>query len=570
MPRFHGGFHGGHGGWHGGHGVRFYGGGYGGYPAYYEPIVPFVPIVIEAPPSDVDNDDTGGDGAGTSVTSVSGIGTGYRRGTRFFKAPDRLTDVAKVMIPAPTSVQLATELRGTSLAITACIDGKCYRGVADLSGILAEIEPRIIERAQALHNQWHQEATTHTLVGAEALVGEVQERVSMAGELLVGAMLTQHHAAICAGWWHDLTSKVKSVVSSAAHEVTHPSELVHDVSHYALHPSEAVRKAAQGLGAGAGFANVLSYITNPLQDVAEDATVQQMTAMALGGPQAAAAVNAAQALGAGQSIQQTLKQAAPQIASAASSAAGAAGGPAAAGLAGALVNAAAGTGSTAQVAQQAVNAVKAAAASDPTAKAILDVAHPAVAQATAAQHVASTIQSAASGNQAAKDQVLELTTAAAGGDPSAQGVVSAAQNMASQAQSALGDLEAAVSGETPAHTARALAAETPGRVIGVVQHSEGNWSAKTFATPDDADDWFGQWLGLPHAFRYVAYFDKSDSLWPAPLNDQIGKPHTQTAVSGWPAMLLSGGLGFAAGRWGGDVIERARAAWASRAAHTKS
>lgn len=527
MPHSHGGFHGG-----GGGRGRFFGfgggGGYdGGYPYPYYPIVPIVPMVITT------EDDGSDDDSGTSI--------GYARGSRFFKRPGGLVDAAKVIIPAPTSVQLTTALEGMNLTITACVDGKCYRGVADLSGILAEIEPRLIERARQLHQQFHEQSDTayprrHSpLIGrggggggsrggqgritpdmrdfADAqddAIGDVQERVNACGEALVGAMLAQHHAEICAGWWHSLTHGV----------------------------SDAVKKVGRGVSSAAGSVG-----------------------------------NAAQA---------TLKTLGPVIAVAAGAAAtamvGPEAGPLAASLTNSLVNAASGSGSIADVAQSTIAAATQAAQSDPQIAQALAAAHQAVAQTTAAAHVAQTLKAAASGSPAAKQQVLELTTAAAQGDPAAQGVVNAAQDLTasvSDASAAAANIanmngdngdDATVSGASLASGASQLAAGIPGRVVGVVQHDDGNWSAQAFASSDAADDWFGQWLGMPHAFRYVAYFDKGDSTWPGPLNEQIGHAAAH-AVSGWflPA-FLAGGAGFAAGRWGGDLISRARDAWRSHTA----
>ena len=233
--------------------------------------------------------------------------------------------------------------------------------------------------------------------------------MNVAGEALVGALLREHHAEVCAGWWHNLTHKIKSDVHGITRDITHPTELAHDVSHYALHPSDLIQKTAADFGAGAGLAKAISYAADPLQDIVENPAVQQMVATNYGGPLGAAALKAAQGLDTGgQSVASTLQAFAPQIANAAAGAAGQAGGPAAGALAGALVNAAAGTGNVSQVAQQAIDAATAAAQNDPTAKAALDVAHQAVAQATAAQHVAKTIQSAASGDPSAQHQVLEL------------------------------------------------------------------------------------------------------------------------------------------------------------------
>ena len=46
----------------------------------------------------------------------------------------------------------------------------------------------------------------------------------------------------------------------------------------------------------------------------------------------------------------------------------------------------------------------------------------------------------------------------------------------------------------------------------------------------------GSWLGMPHAIEYVAYFDKSDPTFPAPLNESAG-----TAAKGAAAHTVSGG-----------------------------
>jgi hypothetical protein len=405
-------------GLHGGRGSRFWG-------FAHEPVV-----FIE----EVDVDDDGDDASDGVVSSGTAKLRAYKRGSRFFKDGDKLADLGKIITATPTSVALSTKLVGDHLTITACIDGHCYEGTADLSGIIAELEPTLRETAHRWHEQFHARDDQRPLVGADVVIGAVQERVSACGEALVGALIDEHHKMLCGSWWHDLTHKISSTVKSAAHEVTHPQELVHDVTHYALHPSDIAKNIATGLGAGAGLAKVLSYATDPLQDITENAQVQQLAATMYGGPAGVAALKAAQSIDSGASVAQTLQTMAPQIASAAAGAASQVAGPAAGQLAGALVNAAAGTGNLQQVATQAVNAATVAAASDPAAKAALDAAHQAVASVTAATHVANTIQQAASGNGDALSKVMDLTTAAAQGDQAAQNVVSAAQNMAGAAQ----------------------------------------------------------------------------------------------------------------------------------------
>lgn len=79
----------------------------------------------------------------------------------------------------------------------------------------------------------------------------------------------------------------------------------------------------------------------------------------------------------------------------------------------------------------------------------------------------------------------------------------------------------------------------------------------TFASLDDADDWFGRWLSMPQAFEYVAYFDKSDPTYPGPVNERTG---THVHVGHWLLPMAVGlPLGYAAGKWGGQAIDWARA-----------
>ena len=149
----------------------------------------------------------------------------------------------------------------------------------------------------------------------------------------------------------------------------------------------------------------------------------------------------------------------------------------------------------------------------------------------------------------------------------------------------------------PRAHADALAQGLSANVVGVVCTSDGQWSATPFATSDEADDWYGGWLGIPHAYAYVAYFDKTAS-WPFPENEQIARGATRSAgtsvgvgpfmpilftpieaglaailaagagyhygntrSAGWPAIALAAGGGFAAGHWGERAYDWARNKW---------
>lgn len=72
--------------------------------------------------------------------------------------------------------------------------------------------------------------------------------------------------------------------------------------------------------------------------------------------------------------------------------------------------------------------------------------------------------------------------------------------------------------------ARAIAEKRAGNVIGVIHTpKDGTWRAFAFERVDDADDWFGASTQDPESFTYAAYYDKTDYMWPYPINEKIGK-----------------------------------------------
>ena len=293
--------------------------------------------------------------------------------------------------------------------------------------------------------------------------------------------------------------------------------------------------------------------------------------------------------------------------------------PMASGIARSLVDSAAGGGEVKASAKQAVQAVKAQAARDPKVAQALAVAQRAVGKATAGALTVDQVMSAAAGDADAAARVKEILRRAATGDAAALAIVdmvnAASRDLGAPALdlgSAAADGDAAVSGDRvglmlppwtvpaalgaaggylfgkghvnvnvsgchvgaaaadPGALARQAAAQWPGRVVGIVLRSDGSWGLEPFATPDQADDWYGKWLGLPDAYRYVAYFDRSDASFPGPLNEQssprLARRHgrsasssSDTAVSGVLSALLCGIAGFAAGHFGPQGVRWAKA-----------
>jgi hypothetical protein len=70
--------------------------------------------------------------------------------------------------------------------------------------------------------------------------------------------------------------------------------------------------------------------------------------------------------------------------------------------------------------------------------------------------------------------------------------------------------------------AQVAAEEMPSRVIGVIRDANNKWVIKSFRDADVADDWFGRVIRDKSRFTYAAYFDKTDPMFPHPLNEEIG------------------------------------------------
>jgi len=401
-------------------------------------------------------------------------------------APQRegmVAELAPVLAPGTGGFSVELRLdRDRCLHATICVDGQCYRGAMDLSGPLAALEAKIAQGHRELHAR--------------------EDAIQSAGQLIVGALLDEHVQVACAGWWHDLTSAASGAVRAVG------------------------RGAQQAVGT---VGHTLKKLKGPIGIAAATAAGAAAAAIPVAGPVVA---------------------------------------PMAAGLAKNLVDAAAGDHvDVKQAAQNALAQAQAAAQQDPHVAQALDVAQKAVAQTTAAYHIAETAKAAASGDQSALTQIQKLGSAAAQGDPAAQQAMNLAhaaadtakQNLADAMQGMPDDLAQAVQSSGPyvgtggprseiigaeaglaalQHQAANAAAEMPGRVIGVLRRPDGTWSLEQFASPDDADDWFGNATDVPTSFTYAAYFDKSDALWPRPLNEAVG----HTRVSRVPSPAIQRGI----------------------------
>ena len=319
-----------------------------------------------------------------------------------------------------------------------CVDGKCYQASIDLAPAIATVMSSLAEVHRDLHKAMPPQ------VSGEIAIGAVDRAIGAAADELIGTLLDKHHRQArsphVGGWWDSLTHAVSSAVTT----------VTKDAAHYALHPSDIARDVAGHLGAGKTLANALSYVTDPLQPVTENSTVQSAAASYFGGPAGVAALQAARTAEGGgvnlSNIGQTIKSFAPEIAQAAQHAAGVSGGSTASSLAGALVNATAGKGGAQNLAQSFVKTAAKAAKSNPHVKKALAAAKAAVSHVAAAQHVAVTADQASTGNPSATQQVSQIAKAASSGDSGAQNLIKTATSLASSQGLDLSSIANAIGG----------------------------------------------------------------------------------------------------------------------------
>lgn len=314
-----------------------------------------------------------------------------------------------------------------------------------------------------------------------------------------------------AGWLDDIGNAVSNTVKGAVHGVTH-----------------AMSSAVGTVG------HTLSQLKGPIATAAGLAAAAAASAIPVAGPLVA---------------------------------------PMAAGLAHSLVDAAAGSGSVQAAAQQVVAQAATAAQQDPHVATALVAAQQAVTKAATGFHAAAQVARAAQGDARAAAQLAEMVNAAAAGDPQAIAAMNLTQGAIAATDATPGDSAqlsvsgALIVGADVRAQARAAAAQYPARVVGIVLRSDGTWAMQSFASSDDADDWYGGWLGMPHAYQYVGYFDGG-----AAQNESISRayarthPSEHTSVSGVVVPIVAALAGFAAGAFGPKGVAYAKAKWAEHKA----
>ena len=257
-------------------------------------------------------------------------------------------------------------------------------------------------------------------------------------------------------------------------------------------------------------------------------------------------------------------------------------------------------------ARQAAAAAQLAAAqqSDPQAAAqAIATAKAAITKTVQAYHTMEVVKGAAQGNPQAQAQLAHLTSAAGQGDSTASDLLAIAQKLGggsgnsmsqdatatmsqprpsdpsyvdpndiemdgnpdgqnpapdgNDAVASMGEMVGAIVQGTTDTAYREIAARTAAtlhaqgaRVVGVAVGAPGSplaQTTRTFASSDDADDWFGSIAQEPSAYGYVAYYDAADPSWPSPLNEATGHVTASAVSSGVLPFVLTGlGAGVAA------------------------
>ena len=518
------------------------------------------------------------EGSAMPSASVSGA-----RGSRFgapSPSDDRLVAIAPVLAPGARGFTADLKLRGNVLDVRVCVDGICYTGTADLALVFAEIAPRLAAYHDALH------ARPHALMGADTTVvaggcgarsyngvarpvlAAIMQQLTANGAEISGhnpwVVITHQHGVELKGSWDEPSAMLTLEVTDS--DFAAPCSAI-----WSKIDDDIRSVGGNPIASNATTFGAVNDATYAAGQALVGAFVDQHRATYCAGwwhsltHPIATIEHAASSVGTG--VAHTLKALKAPIAVASAAAAvyfvGPTAGPMAAQLSSSLIDAANGDAS----AQQLVQTAQAVAQTNPTVAQALQGAQQAVTQTTAAYHTVQTVANAANGDPHAQSQVLELAQSAAGGDPAAQQLMNIAQQVTGAAAAA--PAPATTSGAAPGVRELAVAAvkASPFRVVGYVQPKGNPSQIREFQSADEADDWYGSWLSMPHAFEYVAYFDKGDATFPGPLNEQ-GAPGVIS--SGWAIPVVAFALGGAAGYFGPGAIKWTRSKWAEHKAASEA
>lgn len=384
-----------------------------------------------------------------------------------------------------------------------------------------------------------QDVGAHAAIAHETPYAAYNDAVAISGRTLIGALAAHHEATYAAGWFDSITDAVKAVGGGIKDGVL---AVKHGIDWSARKLKPAMVAVATGVATAYGgplAGAAAAKITGPIIDMSHGTDEGDAADKAKATADAAAHIAQAHAL---------------------------------------------------------------AAQSPQAAHALADAKRAATAT-IVAYHGVQTVANAAAGNKDAKKQVVELATSALGGDKASQELVDLIKKVtqkddqwtppslidaSSWGGSGSGSSDASASAAVPddatvasgaialmgaaaatwRDAAQAQVRRARASIVGYVKPNGNPPQVRTFANVNQADDWYGQWLGLPHAYEYVAYFDKSDPTFPGPLNEQFGDlgeaAIAETVSSGWFVPILTGAGGFAAGKYGERAIDWAREKWDAR------
>jgi hypothetical protein len=457
-------------------------------------------------------------------TLLSGAGIG--------REDRELADLGAVIAPGSSGITLQLALDANRrLCASICIDGECYQGSVDLSGVLEGIASGIAQYHASLHEA---APSTSGVASSPAAIEDTANAanvaVEAAGDLLVGALIDQHCTTLSAGLWHSLTHAVYGVHHAVA-------KTVQQFKGPITVAASAVATVYGGPAAGAAAAK----FTGPLIDgVANDFRSQKDTKVVIDAAHEAAKTDPriAKALA---DAHKAVADTAAAYHITATAADAAAGDPVAAQKVADLDRAASNGDLAAQQAMSVITQAFAAAASNrggaqttTRAAGLLPFAFGAAAgaggyawwrrrQAHRAERAAAAAERAA----AAAERAAVAVPLGTAPDRGSLGDLAAS----SPATAAAGELiGAAITTLRRAAQAAVQSAHERQGATALAYVKDGHGAqVLPFPTLDDADDWFGALD--PRRYLYAAYFDAADPTWPSPINEALGGPAAAAAHS---------------------------------------